>query len=145
MKNDQIDEFGDYADNRAALERAMMLLDAGAFREGHASLARLRSHIELTGEIKSQRWLLPVINREIARGLAGVGGKSVARPGCSKRNTNSVYVHRSHQESHQEIHRGWEGRILSWALGVIFVIEILAVIIFVIISKVNDIKHWFGP
>ena len=55
-------DFGDYHDNEAAFRSGRWKIHHGLIEEGLELFRQLRSHIELTGDTKSLRYLIPNID-----------------------------------------------------------------------------------
>ena len=60
-------EFGDFADNLAALVVLLRCLAKGEITESYLELRRLQEHISLRGDQKSIAWLLPAIESAISK------------------------------------------------------------------------------
>jgi len=60
-------EFGEFADNLAALVILLRCLSKGQVVESYTELLRLREHISLRGDPKSVAWLLPAIDGAIGK------------------------------------------------------------------------------
>ena len=60
-------EFGDFADNLAALGLLLHCLARGEILESYRELRRLREHISQRGDPKSVAWLLPAIDAAMGR------------------------------------------------------------------------------
>jgi hypothetical protein len=55
-------EFGDYYDNFEALQFAHRLIQQDRVQEGLEILRDLRTHIQRTSDLKSERYLLPNVD-----------------------------------------------------------------------------------
>jgi len=65
-------ELGNFGENRAAYEVAMLHLAAGEEKLGHEILMRLWSHIQKSGEGKSAKWLLGPVEAALPKNGAEV-------------------------------------------------------------------------
>jgi hypothetical protein len=131
MKRVVVGELGDFSDNWDVFGGAMMLKDAGATREAYAVLAQLKEHIERTGEIQSRVHLLPRVEDELRRierqNVRPRGVQMLARLIAPRRRAADHECACSRESADRH---NWEMRLLSWALRIIFVLDLAAVLLF---------------